>query len=170
MTLADFLNAPTEFELDGETFRVRKPDQLEQGEYQRWLEQLAYDAIARRTYQNEAERLACLRMHDQDCAAGVYEWGGEVAVRRLLTVKGFAKLLSIVCRADGLTERKAEKLIEKESHKLAAVMASKVTADPKVLEAVLASLGLPSDFCSPSSRTRPSTTESTTSPASATTS
>jgi hypothetical protein len=167
MTLADMVNAPTEFELDGETFRVRKPDQLEQGEYQRWLEQLAFDAISRRTYQREDEKLACLRMHDQDCAAGTYEWGGEIAVKRLLTPKGFAKLLSIVCRDQGLTPKKAERLVELESHKLAAVMASKATQDPKVLAVVLASLGLPSDFYSRNSPTRHSEAQKTSPPSSA---
>lgn len=166
MTLADFLNAPTEFDLDGEKFLIRKPDQLEQGEFVRWLEQLAYDKINARTYQREEDKLASLRMHDQDCAAGVYDWGSEVAVRRLLTEKGFAKLLSIICREQGLTPAKAQELIEKESHKLAAVMSSRVTQDPKVLAAILASLGLPSDFFSSSSATSPSEAPPTSTPSS----
>lgn len=158
MTLRDLFNSPTEFVLDGETFRVRQPNQLEQGQYQAWLEQLAFDAINRRTYQSDAEKLACLRMHDQDCAAGVYEWGGEVATRRVQTPKGLAKLLAVICRDEGLTDKKAEKLVEAETAKLAAVLVSRITQDPKALEAALATLGLPSDFFSSNSATPPSAT------------
>ena len=170
MTLRDIFNAPTEFVLDDETFRVRQPNELEQGEFQAWLEQLAFDAINRRTYQSEGEKTAALDRHDVRCAAGDYEWGGEIATRRLTTPTGLAKLLSIVCRDQGLTERKAKRLVEQESKKLAAVLVSRVTSDPKVLEATLAQLGLPSDFFSSSSPTPPSTTGSTTSEVSPTTS
>jgi len=164
MTLADILGAPTTFELDGETFRIGPPTLMHQGEYQTWLEQLAFDAINRRVYQDEREKLACLRMHDENCAAGAYEWGGDIACRRLCTASGLAKLLAIMCRDQGLTEKKAERLVGLEQRKLAAVMAARRTDDPKVLAAVLATLGLPSDFYSSSSPTPPSTAASTTCP------
>lgn len=164
MTTRDLFNAPTAFTLDGQTYRVRQPGQLEQGEYQAWLEQVAFDAINRRTYQNDAEKLASLRMHDQDCAAGVYDWGGEVSVRRISTPKGLAKLLSIICRDQGLTEALAERLVQQEQKKIAALMVSRVTQDPKVLEATLQTLGLPRDFYSSSSATHPSAAPPTSSP------
>ncbi|AWM41765.1 hypothetical protein GobsT_71320 [Gemmata obscuriglobus] len=170
MTLADFVNAPTEFVLDGKTYRIGKPTNAHQGEYQVWLEQLAYDGIARRRYQDDAARERAERFHGQDVAAGVYEWGGEIVVKRLMTPLGLAKLLTIMCRDQGLTFELAERLVELEAKKIAALMVSRATNDPKVLEAVRVTLGLPSDFFSSSSPTRPSTTESTTSPGSPTTS
>ena len=156
MTIADMLNTPTELSFEGKTYRLRHPNQDEQGEYVRWLEQLAYDGISRRTYQDEASLLKSLRVHDQDLAAGVYDWGGEVCVRRIMTTKGLAKLVAIICRDQRMTLEIAERLVEKESRKIAAILASKVTSDPNSLRAVLATLGLPADFFSSDSATRPS--------------
>lgn len=174
-TIADLLNAPTGMEFEGKPYKLRKPTLLEQGEFQRWLEQLAYDSIARRTYQNEAEKAECFRLHGQDCAAGVYEWGGDVATRRLLTPKGLAKLVNIICRADGLDLEAAERLVDLEQRKIAAALFGRSTDDPKERAAALAMLGLPVDFyasetSSSTSQTRPSDTPSTTSEASATSS
>lgn len=146
MTLADLFNAPTEFTLDGETFRVSKPGLLQQGEFQKWLEQLAFDAINSRTYQSDAEKALSIRMHDQDCAAGVYEWGSELSLRRIQTQKGLAKLLEIICREQGMTPAKSLRLVEEQALGLIQVFKDKVTADPKVLEATLSNLESPSAF------------------------
>ncbi len=167
MTLASLFNAPTELEFEGEKYLLRKPNQLEEGMYQRWLEQLAWDKINARTYQDEAEKLASLRMHDHDCAAGVFEYGGEVSVKRLMTPKGLAKLIAIICRDQGMTDEQAERWVELENRKIAAVLVSKATDDPKALAAALAILGLPKDFLSCSSSTNPSEPPPTSNPSAA---
>lgn len=164
MTLADMFNAPGEFALRDEatdtveTFRMREPNQLEQGEFQRWLEQLAFDNIASRKFQTEADREAALRVWQHDCAAGVYEYGGVVCIRRLTdpNLKGLAKLMEIVCRDQGMTHQKATAIARNEQIRLVALISKQATDDPKALEAVLNRLGLPSDFFSSNSATPPS--------------
>lgn len=165
-TIADLFNSPTEFTLDGETFRVRQPSELEMGEFQRWVEQLAFDAINRRTYQSEAEKEAALSRHDDKCAAGTYEWGGRIATERTQTPKGLAKLLELVCRDQGLTPAKATKLVDLESRKIAFVLVSRLTQDPKVLEAAAMMLGLapPNETSSSNSATRHSEVPATSKP------
>lgn len=140
MTLGDLFNAPTEFKLDGETFRVSKPGQLQQGEFQRWLEQLAFDRINSRTYQSDAEKALSLRMHDQDCAVGAYEWGSPLSLQRIQTQRGLAKLLEIICREQGLDANKAQRLVEENALGLIQVFRDKVTADPKALALALETL------------------------------
>lgn len=167
-TLADMVNAPTEFELDGEKFYVREPGSDHQGEYQRWLEQVAFDGINRRTYQDDEEKFQCLRLHGQDCASGIYEWGGEICRKRLLTVKGYAKFLEIVCREQGMTLEKAERLIKQEDARLTTALVSRIQSDPKVREAVRVIVELLNSLSSSSSQTPRSDTPSTTSDASPT--
>jgi hypothetical protein len=166
MTLADILNSPTEKTFEGKTYRLREPNGIEQGEFQRWLEQLAYDKINSRTYQSDEEKERRLDRHDKSCAVGDYEWGGELSVRRLQTVPGFAKLLSIVLREQGLTPEAAERWANLKYRECAAVVMRRVYEDPKDLRAACVALGLPPDFLS-NSPTPPSTTDSTTSEASA---
>lgn len=172
MTLADFFNAPGEFRLGDEVFRMREPNQLEQGEFQRWLEQLAFDNLMARKYQTDADREAALRVWQHDCAAGVYEYGGVVCLRRLTdpNLKGLAKLMEVVCREQGMTYDKASAIARNEQARLVALISKQATDDPKALAAVLTRLGLPSDFFSSSSATRPSAapTPSPPSPGSAT--
>lgn len=153
MTLRDIFNVATEIEYEGEKYRLHEPTLLEQGEFQCWLEQLAYDAIERRTYAKEDDRAKALQLHTQDCAAGVYEWGGDVAMKRVMTPKGLAKLLHIMCREQGMTLPIAEKLVDLETRKIAFAIASKRQDDPKVVEAIRATLGLPSETSSSESPT-----------------
>ena len=140
MTLAHLFNAPTEFVLDGEKYLVSKPDQLQQGEFQRWLEQLAFDRINSRDYQSDAEKARSIRMHDQDCAVGVYEWGSPLSLERIQSQKGLAKLIEIICRDQGMTPGKAQKLVEEQALGLLQVFKDKVTDDPKTLALALETL------------------------------
>lgn len=161
-TLADFFNAPTELPLKDdkgdvlETVKVRQPSQLEQGMFQRWLEQRAYDSIERRTYQDPRQQAEDRRLLNQDVAAGVYEWGGPVCVAALGTPTGIAKLLTIICADQALTLEKAEKLVDQQVREIAAILWERGAADPKALEATLKRLGLPKNYFSNSSPTRPS--------------
>ena len=162
MTLADVLNSATEYTFDGKTYKVREPTVMEQGEWQRWMEMLAFEAIERNLELSDERKDRALAHHYKNCSAGDYEWGSELCVRRLQTVTGLAKLMSIVLRDQGLTEEMAHKWADTHFKQCVAMLIKASRDDPKELRAVLASLGLPPDFLS-SSPTPPSATESTTS-------
>jgi peptidoglycan hydrolase-like protein with peptidoglycan-binding domain len=166
VTLADVLNSPTEKEFEGNKYKLRQMTVMEEGEFQRWMEQLAYDAIERRTYQDPTQQERDRKNLNNDIAAGVYEWGQELAVRRFQSVKGLSKILYFVCRDQGLDEEAAQRWAMEEVKKLAAILVQRATGtdDPKDLRVVCLSLGLPPDFLS-SSLTHPSTAPSATSEA-----
>lgn len=168
MTLADVLNSETEKEFEGVRYKLRQMSMDDEGQFQRWLEQLAYDAIERRTYATPERQDKEHKSHINDCAAGVYEWGQELAVRRAQTVRGYAKILHLVCQSQGLTEEKALQWAQEKAKETAGLIVQRVLGieDPKDLAAVCLSLGLPPGFLSPS-QTRRSTTRSDTSDASA---
>ena len=166
MTLADMLNSPSEIKYDGKTYLLRQPTLLEQGTFQRYLEQRAYDAIERRDYQDARQQDRDRNALNRDVAAGVYEWGGEVCCQSLQTQTGIAKLLNILLRDQGVTEELARKIVDRQVKEIAAVLASKAVSDPKALGQILSSLGLPENFLSTVSSAPPSSTESITSAAS----
>lgn len=147
-TLADFVNAPTEIVFKGTTYHLRQPNQLEEGMFQRWLEQRALEAIERGVYAEEARRDRDRQLHFQDVATGVYEAGGAVYAKASMMPSGMAKMLSIICKDQLLTEAVAKELVKHRLKEICATLISKATSDPKVLEATLATLGLPSDYFS----------------------
>lgn len=155
MTIADFFNAPNELRYGDEVFRIREPDQLEQGEFQRWLEDLALNSTLARTYPRPEDRDAALRVWQQDCAAGVYEWGGVMCLRRLAdpNLNGLAKFLEIVCRDQGVTPEKARAVAKHAQLQLIAILNKQAADDPKAVEAATAGVGLPRDFCTSSCAT-----------------
>jgi hypothetical protein len=167
MTLGDVFNSPTAIPFEGVEYRLRQPTLMEQGEYQRWLEQRAYEAIERRDYRDPDHRERDRRNLNNDVAAGVFEWGGEVCVRAVQTPGGLARLLSVICRDQGLTEQKAKGLVDLKVREIAAVLVARATKDPNSLRAVLATLGLPETFLSSDSSTPHSGETSTSSGGSA---
>jgi hypothetical protein len=165
-TLADFVNAPTEIEFNGTTYRLRQPDLNEEGEFQRWLENQALHKIemADKEILDDAKRDRARQSHFQDCAAGVYESGGEIYGKALISQTGMAKMLSIILRDEGVTPGIAKAMVKVKIREVLAVLISKVTSDPKVREAVLAKLGLPNDFFSRNSATPHSETPAASKP------
>lgn len=163
MTLAEMLNAAAELEFEGKTYRLRKPTLLEEGEFQVYLEQCASDSIERREWKDPDDKLAAQNLVTRDCAEGYYESGGEGYVRAVSNPRRLPRLLAIICRDQGMTPQIAERLVQTEMKKIAAILISKVHDDPKSLGAVLATLGLPADYLSRLSPAHPSTTASTTS-------
>lgn len=160
MTLADLLNAPAEIEFKGRVFRLRQPTQIEQAQFQRWLEDRAKAAVGRATDLPDDLQRQAIRETVADIAAGTYEWGGEVCARALRTPVGIAKIVQLVLADQGVTFEMAQQMVEQQLREIAAVLVSKATHDPKALAAALNRLGLPSDFCSPKSSTRRSTARS----------
>jgi hypothetical protein len=168
---ADLFNVPTELKFEGVTYTLRKPTQLEMGQFQRWLEQRAYDGIARRTYQSDAEKAEDRKLLNRDIAAGLYEFGrGEVAIKTLATPTGLAKLLTIICTDPPIDLETAERLVVANLLELFRIMLDCVEqtgedSDPKAARAALAAAlrdqGLSAGFLfSPNSQTRPSASQS----------
>lgn len=166
MTIADLFNSATELEWKGTVYKCRQPTQLEQGQFQRWLEQRAFDAIARREYHDEADRERDRQLHTQDVAAGEYEWSGLLAVKATRTPAGLAKVLQITLADQGMTDKVAAEIVDHKFREVAAILASRLTDDPKETRLLFLSLGLeppatsasPSASGSSSSPTRPTAT------------
>lgn len=157
-TLADLLNAPTEIEYKGTTFKLRQPTLMEQAQFQRWLEQRARDAVGRATDLDDDAQRKLARDVNTDIAVGVFEWGGEACARAVRTITGLTKLLSIILYDQAVTLEMAQEMIEHRLKEITAVLASKASSDPKALEAALTKLGLPSVTSSSPSATRRSRT------------
>lgn len=176
MTIADLFNSATELEWKGRVYKCRQLTGLEQGMFQRWLEQRALDGIERRVYQDEAQRERDRQLHAQDVAVGEYEWSGLLAVRATRTPAGLAKCLQIALADQGMTDATAAEVVEHKFREVAAVLASKLTDDPKEARAIFLGLGVrppddsPGATSSSGSPTRPSPTPWITSADSVTTS
>lgn len=180
MTQGDIFNVGSELRAaDGTVYTLKKLTQYQQGEFSRWLEQRAHDAIDRGP-ESEARKD---RRHDRayaDAAIGKYEWDGPLALEAMWTPTGLARILLIVCGDQGVTEAKAEDIVRGHLKEVAAKILVQAASDPKArreLATMLGSLGLPmdwmvsaeSDLFSDNSPTRPGTPDSTTSPPSPTT-
>lgn len=178
MTLADIFAVGSDLKgTDGKTYKLRKPTLYEQGEFQRWLEQRAHDAVDRGTESDEKKD----RRHDRiyaDSALGKYEWDGPFAMEAMWTPAGLAKIVAIVCRDQGVTDEEAEKLVAEQIKRVAAIILMQASEDPKAIAPVFEALGLstdwlvfePSEPLSNNCSTHPSTEPSTSSPGSPTSS
>lgn len=168
-TLADLLNSPTELAHNDKVYKLRQPTLMECGQYQRWLEQEARAGAARATELSEDDRRNLLRDVQADIATQRYAWGGELCVRSLQAPTGIAKLMSIVCADQGLTERTAREVVEKRLTEIAALLVGELEADPSgnSLGQLLRSLGLPANFFSTSSSPSPTSPTPATSGSSA---
>jgi hypothetical protein len=155
---ADLLGVAHELDLDGVVYAVRKPDQLAQGKFQRWLESRARDAIDRAAVDDAVKRA----MHtdlNRDIAAGVYGYNGPVGAAAMQTPEGLAKLLTLVATAPGgepMAPAAAERCVERHMLRLAGMIAAAEADDPKALAAALRELGLPANFLGSSGGSRPS--------------
>lgn len=157
-SIGDLLNSPSEKEFEGVVYQLRQPTMEEEGLFQRWLEQRAYDAIARRTYQDPVEQETDRRLLNQDIAAGEYEYGGPLAVKAINTPRGIAQIVHIICAPQGMTLEIAKRFVNHHLELIAAVLISKLPgADPKALGESLLKHGVPADFFSSDSGTHPST-------------
>jgi|GEM_PF-3027725 len=145
-----------------EWLKLRKPTLYEQGEFQRWLEQRAHDAVDRGTESEEKKD----RRHDRiyaDAALGKYEWDGPYAMEAMWTPAGLAKIVAIVCRDQGVTDEQAEKLVEEQIKRVAAILLMQASEDPKAMAPVLEALGLPIEWLA-SEPSEPSSNNSVTHP------
>lgn len=153
-TLAELLNAPTDFEWDGKVYKLREPTLDECAEYCQWLKAEARCAAIGATDIPDPEMQRNLfRDVVKDIAAQVYSWGGEVCIASLRTPQGIAKLISITCADQGVTPKVAEQMAAKRLRDLAEIVVGLMEEDPtgKKLQAVARLMALPLSFLGTSS-------------------
>lgn len=162
-TLADLFGVPTEIEFEGKTYPLRQANLLEQAKFGRWLERRALEAAARATDLPEDVQERLFRAVTRDIAAGVYEMNSAAGAEALATPVGRAKLLHLILSSEHpeVTEEVAARMLDREQRKIAAILATGGDPDDPKAGAVLAGLGLPSNFLSASSATPPSASPAT---------
>lgn len=149
--LADLFNSPTGVTFGGKTYMLRQPTVTEALAYQRTIEEDARANAARSVDLPEEDRRQLLRDVNKDITAKVYAWGQEVCVLSLRTVDGIARLMSIICADQGMTEAIALRLCDEKLRECVAIMGAELDDDPKSQRALLAALGLRPDFLTTSS-------------------
>ena len=171
MTTADIFNVGSQIRAkDGTVYEIKAPTLYQQGEFQRWLELRAHDAIDRDTRPSVTDEQRDRRhaIVDRDAGMGKYEWDGPFALQALWTPAGMAQILLIVCRDQVATIEKAEELLRDHMKEVATAILVRAVSDPKAREKLallLGALGLPTDWMasaerelfSSNSSTRPST-------------
>ncbi|MBA4192481.1 MAG: hypothetical protein C0467_31315 [Planctomycetaceae bacterium] len=171
-TWADLFNSPTELEFEGKTYQLRQLNGIEEGIFQRWLEQRARDGIGRATELDDERRRHLDKDVNDAIAVGDYEFGSELCVKALQNKAGIIKAVSLILRDQGINEATAKRFVDQHQKQIAAVLVSRLTTDPFVMRAALVTLGLPEDFLRPDadsssdSATHPLATKSGTSEAS----
>ncbi len=156
-TLAEILNSPADYVYEGKAYKLREAALDECGQYQRWMEQEARASAARATELPEEDRRNLLRDVQADIAAQRYAWGGEACVNSLRTPNGIAKLLSIVCADQGVTEALARKIVQSHFLDVAQLLLGVLESDPegKELAPILNRMGLAPNFFHSSSPPSP---------------
>lgn len=132
----------------GTVYTLRDLTLFEQGEFQRWLEQRAHDAVDRST----ASEAAKDRRHaqvDRDAALGLYEYDGPLGLQARWSPAGLAKAFQIACRGQGVTEANVDAIMRHALKEVAATLLLAKESDPGKAAAALAALGLPTDWTPP---------------------
>jgi hypothetical protein len=149
-TLADIFAAGYEITgPDGTKYTLRKPDQYEQGLFQKYLEARAHDAIDRDTRPGVTDEARDRRHHLVDVKAGLgyYSYDGPYGIEAQWLPHGMAKLVTLVCKVPDET---AEQIIRHHARTVAVqVLGAAAKADPKVaaqIRDLLAGLGFPTDW------------------------
>lgn len=131
----------------GKQYVQRKPTLYEQGEFQRWLEQRAHDAVDRSSGTEESKDR---RHHLLDIAAGLgkYDYDSPRGVEARWLPAGMVKVITMTMRDQGVTDEIAEYLVEQFLRGMVAEYAKKKKLDPERLALVHLSLGLPMEWTS----------------------
>ncbi len=135
MSLADLFNVGSEFEFEGKTYAAKDPDQLEQGRFQRHLQDKITNDILNNPLLDERQREALLYKHSVECGLGEFEWGGPGCLRAFMTWKGVQKYYEIMFAVDPDT---AKRMVEAPIHKTFAAIREVAAENPKLFEEVLA--------------------------------
>lgn len=167
MTSLDaFLASNKEFEFEGEKYTTHPLDEAGEAEFSVWLEQRAYDAIERRVYQDEKQKLEDRRLLNHDVAIGLFEYGGLLTYKALQWPPGIAKVMHIICKRQGMTEAIAKRYV---NHKLKEIAVAFVSQLPNVSEEAMSSLlnryGLPGDYLTRNTKPSEATPAATPAPA-----
>lgn len=167
--LADVFNVAHELEWEGARYRVRHPDQVEQGRFSRYLEDKARAFVERQPLPEDRRNALLLAV------AGQYDWGTDGYERALANPLDTAVLLGYVLQAENPAlvnapdeaARVAREFMVHRIAQVAAVLGARRAAedpDPKVraaAPAILMSVGLPPDYVSAASSSPSSPSSST---------
>ncbi len=145
----DFFSKPQEIEFEGTLWKLRQPDTDEEGMFQVYLEQEAYNAIERRTYQSEEQKAVDRERLNDACTIGKYDYGGPLCVEAMGMPKGIAAMVNIVCMKQGMTLAIAKRMVNRKLSEIAATVCSQSEGmDQENLRGICLRLGLPADFVS----------------------
>jgi hypothetical protein len=166
-SIADLLGIPSALEFEGKSYKVRPPNQDEEGMFSRWLESRAKEFVVRAVDLGDERQHKAVRGIAADAAACLYEWGSDAYTAALGTPVGLSKMLSLILLSENpeigqTAESLARKIVARKIAEIAAVLQAEALTDPKARAAVLAAVGLPPNYLdsnatsSSNSETRPS--------------
>jgi len=145
--VSEFLADSFAIEFEGKKYTLRQPEPYEEGKFSEWLEQEAYNAIARRTYQTPTEQREDRKELNESVTVGDYEYNGPLCVRACNNPKGVAKMIEIVCREQGMTGLLAKQIVISKLKEIAISFVSNLPgAKQEDIDAHCIRLGFPAGF------------------------
>jgi hypothetical protein len=146
MTPKDIFAVGTVIKMDdGAEYTLRPPTQIEQGQFQVWLEQRAHDAVDRSNASQESKDRRHAQIDDK-AALGHYAWDGPIGLQSRWMPDGLTKSIEIICRDQGVDGKRAEEIARQHFRVCAAQILDAAAKDPKVLRPLLGALGYPMDW------------------------
>jgi hypothetical protein len=146
MTHADIFAVGHAIEMpDGKTYTLRSPTQIEQGEFQRWLEERTHAAVDRASASEEQKDRRHAQIDDK-AALGYYEWDGPLGIQARWMPAGMTKAIEIICRDQGVDHKRAEEIARHHIRTAAAVILKGAAKDPKAWGPILEAMGLPASW------------------------
>lgn len=149
--LPDLFKCPGTITFEGHDYKLRAPDQVEQGLFSRHLERREVEFWQRATYLEPEERDRRIKAVGQSAAAGSFEWGSPAYVEALSNPFTAAHMIFLVLRAENpdrkeVTEPFARRMVAQCLAEIVAVNAAAAEADPAKKKAILAAAGLPPTY------------------------
>lgn len=163
-TLADLFRSPDTVHFRGHDYKLRKPDQVEEGLFSRYLEQRAKEFVRRSVDLTPEERDRHLVAVAAFAAAGGFEWGSPAYVEGTANPFTAAHLILIVLRAENPERRElaapdadqfVRGMVAQCLAEIVAINAAEIEADPLKKKAILEAVGLPPTYLDSSAGSSP---------------
>lgn len=129
----------------GKLYTQRKADQYMQGEFQRWLEQRAHDAVDRRRADQDSKDREHVIIANE-AALGKYEFNSPRGVEAQWLPAGMCKVLTITMRDQGVNDEIAEYLVDRFLREIVADFAVKKNLPAEQMPLLLLALSLGMDW------------------------
>jgi hypothetical protein len=130
-SLADILNSPRIVEFENTKWKLRQPTIGDEGRFQAWLEQEAFERIEQRRGPTKEQKLQDWERVRQSALAGNYEYGRPLAIKAMSQTKGIAAMLRIVCRKQGMTEPTSRSMAAQKFKEVASIFGSKLPLEER---------------------------------------